>query len=340
MERIDAESTVVTALRDVLKLGRQEQVSYPEAMAEGAQLFPGLLSPKTSILHRAFEKPAIRTYREKAAAASIKAKRSIEPQDLIKQEIKELSALIAVSTEKAKDMKRELSQLEAHLRYFTASPVSEHAILYEDVFQGERPTLPNPPVTFPKGREYPLGKGRHLRVRMLHPDKPEHITGADVVYEVCDSEDERARIAFAQYKIWDRDRIAWSQIKSAQLTRMEKCLCAQGICQFTTKSPSEHYRMPCCAAFLRLTQKVRDPDSRLVSAGRFIPICHLPDAKRGSLELNDISSRSVSSDLFEAAFGEGLVGSDWLPFPEVESLYRRTKIFDTHDRIIIYAQEF
>ena len=36
LERIDAESTVVTALRDVLKLGRQEQVSYPEAMAEGA----------------------------------------------------------------------------------------------------------------------------------------------------------------------------------------------------------------------------------------------------------------------------------------------------------------
>jgi hypothetical protein len=339
MERIDAESTVVTALRDVLKLGRQEQVSYPEAMAEGAKLFPNLLSPKTSILYRAFEKPAIRTYREKAAAATIRERRKIEPSEIIQREINDLAALIKVSTGSTKDMKRELAQLQSHLRYFAAAAQSEHALLYADVFQRERPTLPTPPVTFPKGREYSLGKGRHLRVRMLHPDKPEHITGADVVYELCDSENEQARIAFAQYKMWDRERIAWSQIKSIQLTRMAKCLCQKALCK-SRSDPRKRYRMPCCSAFLRLTQKLQDPDSRLISAGRFVPICQLPNEKRGSLELPEISNRSITSDLFEAAFGEELVGSDWLPFVEVESLYRRTKIFDAHDRIIIYAQEF
>jgi hypothetical protein len=339
LERIDAESTVVTALRDVLKLGRQEQVSYPEAMAEGAGLFPDLLSRKTSILHRAFEKPAIRAFREKAIAASTKERKNIEPADIVQREIKELEALIKVSTGSTKDMKRELTQLQKHLRYFTATAQSEHAIVYADVYQRNRPTLPGPSVSFSSGREYSLGKGRHLRVRMLHPDKAEHITGADVVYEVSDHQIRFARVAFAQYKMWDKERIAWSQIKSAQLRRMEDQLCKRDRCK-DTSHPRERYRMPCCSAFLRLTQKLQDPESRLISAGRFIPICQLPDERKGSLELPEIASRSVTSDLFEAAFGEGLVGSDWLPFDEIEALYRKTKIFTAHDRLIIYAQEF
>lgn len=340
MERIDAESTVVTALRDVLKLGRQEQVSYPEAMAEGAKLFPNLLSPDKSLLHRALEKPAIRTFREKATAASIKERRTVQAKEIVEREIKQLSELIALSPRNSKDMQRALRQLQGHLAYFAAPSPSEHAILYADVFQSERPVLPKPPVVFAKGREYDLGKGRHLHVRMLHPDKAEHVSGADVVYELCSIDDQQARIAFAQYKIWDRDRIAWSKIKSTQLDRMEKCLCQARFCRATAERPEGRYRMPCCSAFLRLTQKLQDPTSRLVSAGRFVPICQLPDARKGSLELQELASCSVSSDLFEAAFAEGLVGSDWLDFRHVESLYCRTKIFESHDRIVIYAQEY
>lgn len=340
MERVDAEHMAFTALRDVLMLGRQKQVTYPEAMAEGAKLFPDLLSQEKSILFRAMEKPVIRAFREKASAASIQEEQEITPREIVEREMKGLAELIRVSTGSTKDMMRELSNLRDCLVHFIATAESESAILTKDVFQSDRPLLPCAPTTRGRCQEYDLGKGRHLHIRMLHPDKAEHVCGADVIYEVCSPTHDHARIAFAQYKIWDRDRIAWSKINPKQIARMEKCLCQSKMCKPTGSNAGQQYRMPCCSAFLRLTRKVQDPSSRLISAGHFIPICQLPNQKRGTLELSDLECRTLSSDLFEAAFVEGVAGSDWLTFQHVESLYRRTKIFESHDRIVIHAQEF
>lgn len=341
MERVEVEFTTLTALREVMATAQRQAVSYPEAMSFGAELYPELLSPEKSLLYRAREAPAIRAFREKAEAASILEKMGITPQVIIKREIKRLAQLISLRPGAAKDMQRELATLYKNLKHLEGSRYSEHNLIATDVFSAARPRLPKPPVRRDRSQHYELGGGRSLNIRMLHPDKPEHICGADVVYEVCSLESERARVAFAQYKVWENESLAYSQIDRRQLDRLRDAVCDTGFCRPDSPEAKVAYRLPYCSAFLRLTDRLQRPESRLISAGWFVPICRLPKmTEPGSLRRADITNRCVSSDMFEAALVESVVGSDWRSFEEIENLYKRTKIFEANDKIIIHAQEY
>jgi hypothetical protein len=339
--RIDVEFAAVTALREVMITAQREPVSYPEAMALGAELYPGLLSPEKSLLYRAQDPLAVRAFREKAEAASIREEKEISAVDIVNREIRELQQLIAVKPGRTRDMKRELATLYRHLEYLKGARYSEHNLIARDVFAATRPRLPKPPIERDRYQHYDLGRGRSLNIMMLHPDKPEHVSGADVVYEICSLETEEARVALVQYKVWENDSIPHSRLDQKQLNRMRDSACKKGLCFPRSKKAKEAYRLPYCSAFVRLTDRLQKPDARLVSAGLFVPICKLPQLNKGdALDRADISNGSVSSDIFEAALIEGSIGSDWHTFAEIENLYRQSGIFNADDRIVIHAQEY
>lgn len=59
--------------------------------------------------------------------------------------------------------------------------------------------------------DYKIAKDRFLRIRLLHPDKAEHILGADLIYEQYDVDTEKVRIAVLQYKTWENGVLYFSQ---------------------------------------------------------------------------------------------------------------------------------
>src|SRR5258707_902942 len=74
--------------------------------------------------------------------------------------------------------------------------------------------------------DYDLKHGKYLRIRLLHPDEAEHITGADLVYEQHNEKTRQIRILFLQYKIWEDGVIYYSKAKNleAQLRKLESVL--------------------------------------------------------------------------------------------------------------------
>ncbi len=189
---------------------------------------------------------------------------------------------------------------------------------------------------------------RALRIRVLHPDKPEHTRGADLIYEFCDQESRIARIALLQCKIWDGHTLRFSDAKNldAQLQRLSSVSCEQELCNCPNfEQPPKGYRLPYCAAFLRPTDRLQRPDATLVSSGTHVPVCvartvSLESTGGRALRRDPLRGRSVSQRLFEELFNRGMLGSRWLPYQEIEALYREHRILDSDQRIIVYAQEF
>ncbi len=80
-------------------------------------------------------------------------------------------------------------------------------------------------------KDFTLPDGNELRIRVLHPERPEHISGADMIYERHNVRCKTAQIVAVQYKIWD-DR--WMYLSDERMTRqlakMETFSCKGGLC--------------------------------------------------------------------------------------------------------------
>ena len=210
-----------------------------------------------------------------------------------------------------------------------------------------RPDLPSPRAG-DKYTEYLLPFERALRIRVLHPDQPEHSSGADLVYEFCDETARLVRLAFVQYKIWDGRNLRFADSKNldAQLKKLEQITCQRGWCRCRENDgPPKSYRLPFCAAFLRPTDRLQRPDAALISSGIHVPVCIAGTASLNEnggrvLRRDPIRSRAVSQRLFEELFNRGMLGSDWLKYEDVETIYREHRILETDQRIVVYAQEF
>ena len=59
--------------------------------------------------------------------------------------------------------------------------------------------------------DYTLGKDSYLRLRLLHPENMEAVTGADLVYEQHYLKKRKIRVMFLQYKIWDEKSATLNQ---------------------------------------------------------------------------------------------------------------------------------
>lgn len=350
--RIDAEWIALNAFRELTKIaskGDAAKSTYDNALDLGGQLYPELLGPEKSVLRRARESDTAREYRQKAQLLSIKNKETVNPLPLILGDIRELKELLAVAEhggeERARvdQLKKKLSKLVFAERELNPSVHTEHQLIFRDAYNVER-NLPS--VGTGQGyKEFRLPDDNFLRVRVLHPDKPEHISGADIIYERQSPNEERASIVAIQYKIWENKTLYLSDPRmKEQLARLRGFICENGLCfQETTKNA---YRFPWCAAFLRPTDKLQRADQKFISTGEHLPICRIDDCKtetnRGAviLQYEDMRESSLSTEPFEYLFNNGKIGSRMLSYPELEKLYAEYSITSAEDSVVIYAQEF
>jgi len=129
-----------------------------------------------------------------------------------------------------------------------------------------------------------------------------------------------------------------------QLAKLRKFTCDSAVCE--QQQGFNSYRFPCCAAFLRPTDKLQSASQAFVSSGEHIPICRIDECKsigeRGAsiLEYKKMRGVSLSSEMFEGLFNTGKIGSRQLDYEELTTLYEAHEVAAGQDTVVIYLQEF
>lgn len=350
-QRIDAEWVALTAFRDILKLSTKGSISkstYAEALDFGAELYPALLGHETSVLRRAVESDATKEYRQRARLKSQVSGTTISAADLLNIEILEIEQLLNAA--KATREKGRVDQLKSRLKTLKNArqeldppPHSETQLIARDAaaFPAGLPALES-------GRGYrafELPDGNALRVHLFHPDKPEHVSGADVLYERHSASSEMVSLVFVQDKIWERQTLSMTDPRlKAQLTKLKSLVCDGGLCHVNEiKGP---YRFPYCAAFLRPTDKLQTPNQKMLSSGEHLPICRIDECTQESrsgtplISFRSIRGTSISGSTFEYMFSYDKLGSRQLTHDELKQLYDHLRIATDPGQLVLHAQEF
>ncbi|HCG5950822.1 hypothetical protein L3V27_22365 [Vibrio sp. J2-3(2022)] len=348
--RLNQEWVTLNAVRDMVKLaskGSMSKSTYDNTLEFAGDLYPELLGPENSLLKRERESDTTKEYRQRAELESLREETEVSALELVLKDIAEYESLLDVAKANQKDrkrtdqLKRRLSQLDKAKKELEPKAHSENQLIFRDAYNVER-NLPE----LSKGhahKDFRLTDGKILRVRVLHPDRPEHITGADIIYERHNDRTGGISIVAVQYKIWENRKMYLSDDRmNGQIDKMREFLCNKGICQ----SNSDEYRFPCCSGFLRPTDKLQTAEQKFISTGEHLPICKIEECtsygKRGGLQLtyDDIKEYSLSGDLFEELFNRGKIGSRELTRNELEDLYHEASVIDSSDTVVIYVQEF
>jgi hypothetical protein len=155
------------------------------------------------------------------------------------------------------------------------------------------------------------------------------------------------RVALLQYKMWSKNELRHDSRMEEQLNKLmcigcrgQLCLSPGGDNQQTT------YRFPYCSVFLRPTDRLQDPDARLISSGLHIPLCvvsqYWTTTQREGKKLlrTSVERQSVSHAIFEYLFVCSHVGSREIDSQDLEKYYQKWGILEDDDCIILHAQEF
>jgi hypothetical protein len=347
--RLDAEWTTLNAIREMLGIAVKGRMTptYAQALDVGKTIAPQIYAVESSLLGRGREPKLVQEYRQKADALSEIRAQPVSPLEVLDEDIDIQRRLVMTSGDRDL-IQRRLDQLETIRPYFLPKSFSENQLIFRDVFRIER-NLPMPPTEGDRYRDFQISDERRLRIRMLHPDRPEHATGADMIYELYWDKKQMARIALVQYKIWDGKTLYLSQARNVeeQMRKLTETLCDRDLCKpFEDSARIHSYRLPYCSAFLRPTDKIQDPDVRLISSGLHTPVCvalrAMQDTGRGNkkIESKVIRSEAVTHKVFEEMFNANLLGSRWLTYEEIETLYRDHKVLEPTERIVLHVQEF
>jgi hypothetical protein len=350
-QRINAEWLALTAFRGLTKLaakGDSSKGTYDNALGLGGELYPELLGPNTSLLRRARESDTVKEYRQLARLRSLKQGQPVEPLALVQADIAELRDLLRLA--KTKKDRAKFGQIKSRLTLLvdaerTLNPTAhtENQLIFRDALAVQR----NVPAfrTGKAYRDFALPDFNVLRIRVLHPEVPEHLTGADIIYERHSPTDELASIVVIQYKIWEKKLLYLNDPRmQRQIARLKDFICGQGVCAIP--DGSSEYRFPYCAGFLRPTDKLQHADQTFLSTGEHLPICRLTGCMSRSpqgaevLTYDRIRSTSLSAEMFEELFTKGKIGSRMLSYEEIEALYEKHAIESELDTVVIYAQEF
>ncbi len=350
--RMNSEWVALNAFRGLTKIaakGDLAKATYDNALDLGGELYPALLGADASILRRERESDTAKEYRQRARLKSIKSGATVAPLDLVRVDIEDIKDLLEVAKQNQNDkakvdqLKRRLAILVAAEKELNPVPHTENQLIFRDAMAVER-TVP----AFHSGqayRDFILPDSNILRVRVLHPDKPEHVTGADIIYERHSPTEEKACIVAVQYKIWE-DKVLYltDERMQKQLSRLKNFTCNKKVCDQPKNANT--YRFPCCAGFLRPTDKLQRADQSFVSTGEHLPVCRIDECKSLSsqgkdiLEYKKIRDVSLSSEMFEQLFNKGKIGSRPLDYSELEELYAEHVVATNEDTVVIYAQEF
>jgi len=352
IDRLNAEWVSLSAFRGLSKIATQGDMvksNYDNALQLGGAVYPELLGDEVSVLKRERESDTAKEYRQKARLSSIRDKETVEAIDLLKKDISEFEGLLSIaeierdSKQRVDQLKKKLGQLSRAKDEIDPEGHTENQLIFRDAYNVERVI---PTLTQGKGyRDFELPSGKVMRLRVLHPDRVEHITGADLIYERHSPDEEEVSIVAVQYKIWEKRVMYLSDERMlTQLQKMQKFLCETGKCQ---GGDNDHgYRFPCCAAFLRPTDKLQKPDQAFISTGEHLPICKIDECKshgrKGAeiLEYKNMHEISLSSEMFEYLFNKGKIGSKKMSYVELSELYRNFLVETSNERVVIYAQEF
>jgi hypothetical protein len=381
-KRLQTEWLFVNAFRELKSfMNPGDSVpTYREIIEEVKSYFPRLFDNKDSILgNRIHENELIKKFRQEAAAESQMEGIPKSPLTLVKERLKKLDGFIKNSkradiTELKKEQKK-LKEAELFFeweekRHGEAQKAddealendpediygeklkrfSEDEILHHDydhyLERNDHNLLAN---NWGKSRDLKTSDGTVLRLRLLHPNKPEHTLGTDIIYELHHPTENKIRFVHIQYKLWERGILYFSQHTNleAQLNKMHKSVCDGKFCTSENGETScSDYRLPFCSAFLRPTDKLQDVNSPMISSGWHLPVCKVSQISSISwdgnkmLKVNNVKRSALSHLAFEEIFNANMLGSRWLTYEEVEQLYREHNILDESERIVIYAQHF
>lgn len=350
--RIDSEWVALNAFRELLKIatkGDAAKSTYNEALEFGGTLYPELLGRESSVLRRVRESDTTTLYRQRATLQSQKTGVAITPLELLLRDIQELEDLLTVAAQQGRDrgrsdqLKRRLALLRTSQDELSPIPHSENQLVFRDAEVIRRDL---PAIGSGRGyRDFRLPDANVLRVRVLHPDKPEHVTGADVIYETHVPDEQQASIVAVQYKIWEERKLRLSDERMlAQLERLRSFTCEAGLCVSYSRDPA--FRFPHCTAFLRPTDRLQRSDQKLLSTGEHLPICKIESCatttRRGAsvLEYKAMRKVSLSGEAFEYLFTAGKVGSRMLSYHELTKVYANFEVAPNREHVVVHAQEF
>ncbi|HEY6329568.1 MAG TPA: hypothetical protein VI756_09525 [Blastocatellia bacterium] len=346
--RLDAEWAALSAIREMLGIALKGEVSptYDQSLRVAKVIAPAVFDSPGTLLGSEKVDERVEVFRQRARAMSSLEGRHVTPVEVVDEDITAYKKMTEADQDLDLIAKR-LRDLEVIRTKLAPKSFSENKLLLRDIFHAHR----NLPVSGNgEGcQQYKLSKHRALRLRLLHPDLQEHLTGADLVYEIYWEKKSRVRVAFVQYKIWDGTTLYSSHARNlvGQISRLKGTACDSGLCAGHEQDHKRRpYRLPFCSAFIRPTDRLQDPDARMISSGLHVPVCVVgsawQDTGLGGKKITKswIRGQSPSHKVFEEMFNIGMLGSRWLTYPEIEELYQRSGILEAGERIVLHAQEF
>ena len=337
---------ILVANRDLLEIAikRSQPPSYENSIGLLNELAPELYNSFIELLSRKNENELSQYYHELADIKTLETGNETTAFELIDLEIEKLKKSNELDPTKKVVKKKLLEHLVAREKM---QPVrlTENRILNRDFSKVNRSTYAEKHFENDHYTDFKLKNKDILRIRFLHPDSDEHITGADLIYEQYNLKNNKVRFIFLQYKTWENNVIYKSQTKNLlpQLEKLENILCKNNLCQSSQGlRTSSKYRFPYCAGFLRPTDKIQDNDSKLMSSGMHLPVCTAMKMinEDEKIEKKLIKEQAFKSHIFEELFNNNMIGSRWIDVDELDEIYEKNQIFEKSDRIRLYAQEF
>src|SRR6266849_1916578 len=271
-----AQELTILALHDTVSIADKasKYTTYQNILDIADKLAPQLFG-RLNLLERVRESELAIEYRQKADLESLEKNETILPSGLVRQDIKKWRNYLNQSqVEDREAVLKRLDKLEGVWQEFTPTTHTENRLISRDMSIGD--DLP----TATKSGHYldlALPHGRLLRLRLIHPDAPEDITGVDILYEHHNIKAKCARIVAAQYKMWDHHTLYTTQSNvEDQITKLECTFCQNNYCKTPDNDLDRQlYRLNYCSAFLRPTNKQQSSNSRFASIGYHIPICRV-----------------------------------------------------------------
>lgn len=343
--RRDIAFQVVNALREVVSISMKanQPISYEQTLDLLQDVNPEIYESVAKLMDRKNENDWVKYYKELAEAKST-MENVIDPVELIQKDLDDLNK-IALNKENKRFLKKRIRDYENAIEYFKPRKISEHKILNRDVYFAERKELKIREKIYQNEEfvDYRLDNSNVLRIRLLHPDNPENIIGADLIYEHIDTKSSYVRFLHMQYKSWDNKNLNFKMGSlDAQIEKLENNLCKSGYCSNSEgNSILNYYRLPYCCAFLRPTSKLQGSDSKMVSTGLHIPICEVKKImeKDKSLNNENMKGKFVSYKIFDELFNSRMIGSRWLTYEEHAKFYEEKNLLDVNNIVRLHAQE-
>jgi hypothetical protein len=345
IRQIFREFNTINALRDALSISLKgsKNVNYREIMRFGAYIIPEVPGDERILFNNKRLNPLYEEYREIAEAYSKESLKEISILEVVDRDITRFENLIKINDkDQSFALRRKLSLLKSLREELEASSHSETNLIIRDVYKVKR-GLP-----FEDGKDYrdfQVTEDRGIRIRVLHPDHLEHITGADLIYECYSETYKKVRLAAIQYKIRRSKSIHIDDRIERQLERLRTTFCDRGMCQDYQQDQS--YRLPYCTAFLRPTDEIQSDNPNIISKGYYVPICILRNIReKGELDnpnlipSKKLRDHAVTHNVFEELFNTDMLGSKWITYDELKAIYTSSNLLEAHQSITFHVQEF